>query len=236
MYGGYGAKGSPDMGKMITDWHCDRVKKLIDTSKGTILTGGKVDRGLKYVEPTIIVNPALDSPVMQEEIFGPVLPVVTFAHIDEAVRLINSKDKALAVYYFGAVKDKNSDILCRETSSGAFLVNEAVVHIINHEFGFGGVGQSGYGRYGGYDGFKQWSNPKSIMIKPTMNFPPYNSLAPPFTAAKEARLRLLFKMPGTQNKALFLLKTLLALTAMYYLLQCSCFQQSVKTACNQYFQ
>ncbi len=199
MYGGHGDTGSPDMGKIITDWHCDRIENLIKTSKGTVICGGKVNRGIKYVEPTIILNPDPNSPVMQEEIFGPVLPVTTFAIIDDAIKLINSKDKALAVYYFGAVlgSNPNKERLMNETSSGAFLTNEAVIHIINHEFGFGGVGPSGYGRYGGYDGFKQWSNPKSIMIKPTMNFPPYNQLAPPFTPVKEKRLRLLFKMPGS---------------------------------------
>ena len=174
MYGGV-PTGHPDMGKVITDWHCDRLKGLIDSSKGKIISGGKVDRNIKYVEPTIIVNPDLKSPVMQEEIFGPVLPVIKFSRIDEVIEFINDKDKALAVYYFGkCYSNPNRDRLMNETSSGAFLVNEVIMHITNHELGFGGVGASGYGRYGGYDGFKQWSNAKSVMIKPSMNIPPFN--------------------------------------------------------------
>lgn len=143
------------MGKVITDWHCDRLRKLIETSKGEILCGGRVDRDIKYVEPTVIVNPDLSSPVMEEEIFGPVLPIITFKNIDEVINFINKKDKPLAVYYFGKTgKNANRDRLMAETSSGAFVQNEVMIQTINHEFGFGGVGSSGYGRYGGYEGFK----------------------------------------------------------------------------------
>jgi hypothetical protein len=84
-----------------------------------------------------------------------------------------------------------------ETSSGAFCVNEAVSHIVNHSFGFGGVGASGYGRYGGYEGFKQFSNPKSIMIKPATNFWPYNQLSPPFTDSKKRLINQLIASEGT---------------------------------------
>jgi len=184
MYGNE-KNGSPDMGKIITDWHCDRIKGLIDSSKGKVLCGGKVNRSIKYVEPTIILNPENNSPVMQEEIFGPVIPIITFKDIDQVISIINSKDKPLAIYYYGqCYSNPNNDRLLNETSSGAYVVNEAIIQIVNHEFGFGGVGASGYGRYGGLDGFKQWSNPKSVMIKPTMKLWPFNQLAPPFTPQK----------------------------------------------------
>lgn len=163
------------MGKVVTDWHCDRLQKLIQTSKGEIVCGGRVDRDKKYVEPTIIMNPEMTAPVMEEEIFGPLLPIITFKAIDEVIELINKKDKPLAVYYFGKVLgNTNKERLLKETSSGAFVQNEVMLHMINHEFGFGGVGPSGYGRYGGYEGFKAWSNPKSVMIRPSLNFYPYN--------------------------------------------------------------
>ena len=71
--------GSAEMGKVVTDWHCDRIKKLIDTSKGKIIIGGKVDRNIKFVEPTVIENPDMTSAIMEEEIFGPVIPVLTFS-------------------------------------------------------------------------------------------------------------------------------------------------------------
>lgn len=167
--------GSDEMGKVVTDWHCDRLKKMIETSGGQIVMGGNVKRDIKYVEPTIIVNPKPDSSVMEEEIFGPVLPIITFQNIDQVIDLINSKDKPLAVYYFGkSYNNPDKDKLMDCTSSGAFSVNEVMMHMVNKEFGFGGVGASGYGRYGGYDGFKNFSNAKSVMIKPTMNFYPYN--------------------------------------------------------------
>lgn len=82
----------------------------------------------------------------------------------------------------------NKDRVNNETSSGCFSVNECLFHITNHFFGFGGVGASGYGRLGGYEGFKQFSNAKSILIKPTMNFWPYTMLAPPFTPARWSKV------------------------------------------------
>lgn len=124
--------------------------------------------------------------------------MITFKTIDDAIEIINSKDKALAVYYFGkAFNNPSSDRLLNETSSGAYCVNEAVLHIVHHGFGFGGVGGAGYGRYGGFDGFKQWSNPKSVMIKPTMNIYPYNQLAPPFTNGKITLIRKLVSVSGS---------------------------------------
>jgi len=102
-----------------------------------------------------------------------------------------------------------------ETSSGAYVVNEAVIQIVNHEFGFGGVGASGYGRYGGYDGFKQWSNPKSVMIKPTMNVWPYNQLGPPFTPQKQGLIRKLVNVQGSQNAVVCYIKWILILIFAY---------------------
>lgn len=143
------------MGKIVTDWHCDRLRRIIDTAGGERICGGGINKEIKYVEPTIILNPKMDSEAMTDEIFGPILPIVTFSNIDEAIKLVNSKDKALAVYYFGrAYFNSNRDKVMNETSSGAFSVNDAISHIANHSFGFGGVGASGYGRYGGYEGFK----------------------------------------------------------------------------------
>jgi aldehyde dehydrogenase (NAD+) len=189
--------GSDDMGKIIAEFHCDRLKELIETSKGKIITGGKVNKVSKFVEPTIIDNPDLNSRVMTEEIFGPILPIIVFKTIDEAINFINKKDKALVVYYFGkAWNNPNRDRLMNETSSGGFSVNEVMMTMINHNFGFGGVGASGYGRYAGYEGFKQFSNAKSILIRPTLNFKPFNQIGPPYTAVKQAKIRGLLKMEG----------------------------------------
>jgi acyl-CoA reductase-like NAD-dependent aldehyde dehydrogenase len=143
------------MGKVVTDWHCDRLEKMIKESGGEVKLGGKITKNIKYVEPTVIINPKLDSLVMQEEIFGPILPIISFRAIDETIKIINEKDKPLAVYYFGKRNSNvNRDRLMNETSSGAFVQNEVMLQMVNHAFGFGGVGGSGYGRYGGYEGFK----------------------------------------------------------------------------------
>lgn len=235
MYGSSNPAGPRDMGKVVTDWHCDRLQQLIDTSKGRILTGGKVDRNSKWVEPTIIVNPDRKAPIMDEEIFGPLLPIIVWKDIEEVIETINGKDKPLAIYYFGkTLSNPIKDRLINETSSGAFLVNEAIIHIVNHEFGFGGVGGSGYGRYGGYDGFKQWSNPKSIMVKPPMNFYPYNQLTPPFTPGKIKLVRTLFGLKGTQNKAICYAKLFSAILFVYFTYSCM-IQPLLKKTCSYAF-
>jgi len=119
--------GSEDMGKVVVPWALDRLQELIDTSGGDIVCGGKVHKDIRYCEPTVITNPDKNSKVMQEEIFGPILPVVTFTDIGEAIDLINSKDKPLGIYYFGKYRSNpNLDRVNAETSSGAFLVNEVM--------------------------------------------------------------------------------------------------------------
>ena len=187
------------------------------------------------MEPTVIDTPDLNSPVMLEEIFGPVLPVYSFMNIDETVKFINDRDKPLAIYYFGkCYSNPNLERLREETTSGAFCVNDAIVHIINHGFGFGGVGASGYGRYGGFDGFKQWSNPKSVMIKPTMNFLPYNTMGPPYTPAKINMLRKTFNLGGSQMRAIWYLKLvgILLLIAYVWFFQSCCVKGYIRSTCD----
>jgi len=122
---------------------------------------------------------------MKEEIFGPILPVITFKNIGEAIDFINKIDKPLAVYYFGKNSCGNANMMRvkEETTSGAFLVNDAVIHFINAATPFGGVGGSGYGRCHGKEGFLQCSNTKSVMMKTPLNFWPFTVVHPPFTPA-----------------------------------------------------
>ena len=110
------------MGKIVTDWHCDRLQTAIQGCKDKILYGGAVDRAARYVEPTLLDNPTLDSDVMKEEIFGPILPILTFNTIDEAIKIIKQIEKPLVVYYFGKTwGNSNRDRIINETSSGAFI-------------------------------------------------------------------------------------------------------------------
>ena len=102
---------------------------------------------------------------MNEEIFGCVLPVFSFRKIEEVVEFINTKDKALTVYYFGEPKNPNVNYVQNNTSSGHLVINEVILQCVTAYQGFGGVGQSGYGRYGGYEGFKSFSNRKGVMSK-----------------------------------------------------------------------
>lgn len=123
---------------------------------------------------------------MKEEIFGPVLPIITFKDFDKVVEHnIKKRDKPLAIYYFGLNSSKNYQRILNSTSSGACVTNDILTQTVETDLGFGGVGGSGMGRYGGYEGFKQWSNPKAVVEKWQLNFPPYTMLAPPYDGFKQ---------------------------------------------------
>ena len=114
-------KNCADMGKIISDLHFNRLKAFIDnTDKSKIIFGGKSDSSLKYIDPTLVMDPALDSPMMEEEIFGPICPIIPFKSIENAIEIINSKPKPLAVYYYGNKNSKSCTNLSTLTSSGCF--------------------------------------------------------------------------------------------------------------------
>ena len=165
MYGEGKPEGCENQGKMINDFHTNRVKKLIDGAGGTLICGGKVNKEVRHIEPTVILQPDLNSDLMKEEIFGPVMPVFPYKDIGEVIKFINAREKPLAIYYFGNGSGLNAAMICEQTSSGAFVVNEVINHIASHSLGFGGVGKSGYGRHGGFEGFKCFSNKKGILLK-----------------------------------------------------------------------
>lgn len=133
--------------------------------QGTIHTGGEVDMEQKYIAPTIIDNVKPDFMVMQEEIFGPILPVMTFEKIDEVTHYVNRNEKPLAFYYFGKNK-KAKEVLYRTTSGGA-CINDTLMHITNHKLPFGGVGNSGLGKYHGHESFLAFSNQRAVVTTPT---------------------------------------------------------------------
>ena len=131
--------------------------------EASIYYGGTYDRADRYLSPTILTNVNPDSPVMQEEIFGPIFPVLTFKHLDEVITFVNDREKPLALYYFGT----NDKHILRHTSSGGTCINDVLMHIVNHKVPFGGVGNSGMGAYHGKDSFLAFSHRRSVIKTPT---------------------------------------------------------------------
>merc|ERR1719343_770017 len=126
---------------------------------------GKADASAKFIPPTVIRQPSLSSAVMQEEIFGPVLPIMKVGSKDELISHINAGEKPLAMYVFGTEKDAD-DIISR-TSSGGVCVNDTMFHMITPELPFGGVGGSGMGYYHGKWGFNEFSHARAVMYRAT---------------------------------------------------------------------
>lgn len=130
---------------------------------GNIVFGGHTDKAERYIEPTILDNVSPDSPVMQEEIFGPIFPVLTFRNISEVTEFVASREKPLALYYFG----KNGDYVLKHTSSGGSCLNDTIMHIANEHVPFGGVGMSGMGSYHGKLSFDAFTHYRSNIVTPT---------------------------------------------------------------------
>ena len=149
--------------RIVSERAMNRLKTLL--SSGTIHSGGEVIDEERFIAPTILDNVQPDHPVMQEEIFGPILPTLTFEKIEEAINYINSNEKPLAFYYFG--KNKHAKEIFHRTTSGGACINDTILHIANHDLPFGGVGNSGTGKYHGKQSFLAFSNQRSVVTTPT---------------------------------------------------------------------
>jgi aldehyde dehydrogenase (NAD+) len=132
---------------------------------GRIVFGGEIDHDEKYIAPTIIDDVQDGHPIMQEEIFGPLLPVMPFDRIEEAIGYVNDHEKPLALYYFG--KNEQAREVLAKTTSGGGCINDTLMHITNHHLPFGGVGISGMGTYHGHQSFLAFSNQRAIVHSPT---------------------------------------------------------------------
>lgn len=166
---------NPDYGKIISQKHFDRLISLIDNEK--IAFGGEYDEKSLRIAPTILDNVTWDDDVMQQEIFGPVLPILAYKNVDEVIETVNSKEKPLALYVFAQDKKVISDIT-NKCLYGGGCVNDALIHLATSNMGFGGVGESGMGAYHGKVGFDTFSHYKSIVDKKTwidlpMRYQPY---------------------------------------------------------------
>lgn len=149
---------------IINQGHFDRLRKLL--SNGDIIYGGQVNANRRSIEPTILDNVSWDDPVMKEEIFGPILPVLTFNKLEQAITKIKNMEKPLALYYFGN-KQKGQDQVIENISFGGGCINDTLYHLANPNLPFGGVGSSGMGAYHGEYSFDTFSHKKSIMKQTT---------------------------------------------------------------------
>ena len=172
--------------QIINDRNFERLKKLIDPNK--IYYGGKTDKTERLIYPTILDNCTFDDLVMQEEIFGPILPIISFTNLDEALAKVKEREKPLSCYVFTssyAIQHKIEN----ELSFGGGAINDAIMHISNDKMPFGGVGASGMGNYHGKFGFDTFSHFKSILNKPT--WLEFNFKYSPYTEWKQKIIKML---------------------------------------------
>ncbi len=151
--------------QIINERNLDRLSKMIDTDK--VYYGGETESLDRIIQPTVLKNVILSDNVMQEEIFGPILPVISYTNLEDAIEQVNDLPKPLSCYIFSSKKEQVKKIL-NEISFGGGAVNDAVMHIANSKLPFGGVGDSGIGSYHGESGFKTFSHYKSILEKTTL--------------------------------------------------------------------
>ena len=149
--------------RIVSDKAFNRLVSYL--SDGAIRFGGGYDKEERFVEPTLLDNVSPEAPVMQEEIFGPIFPLLTFGETEEAINFVLDREKPLALYYFGAT-DKGEEVL-RRTSSGGACLNDVIMHIANENAPFGGVGNSGMSAYHGEESFKVFSHRKSVVSTTT---------------------------------------------------------------------
>ncbi|MBM9502613.1 aldehyde dehydrogenase family protein [Leptospira sp. 201903071] len=179
---GKALKDNLDFCRIVNDRNFNRVSGYIHEAveKGAkIEMGGDTDETQNYIEPTILSNIPENANIMEDEIFGPVLPLIPYNNLDEAIEKINSKPKPLALYIFGK-KNRSIKKILKETSSGGVAVNDVILHLVNPNLPFGGVNHSGHGSYHGFFGFKAFSHERSVLRQSPLSsielmYPPYTN-------------------------------------------------------------
>ena len=166
---------SDSYGRIVSDRHLERLRSLM--SGGTVLFGGESDAADRYLAPTVLVDVDVDSKLMAEEIFGPLLPVLTVESVGEAIAFVNDRDHPLALYVFAQDDAVVDDVLAR-TTAGGVTVNGTIVHLTNPDLPFGGVGESGMGSYHGESSVRVFQHMKAVLargtrVDPAIAYPPY---------------------------------------------------------------
>jgi aldehyde dehydrogenase (NAD+) len=186
---GADARASADLGRIVNERHFDRLARLADAEgAGDVVFGGDRDRSSRYYAPTAFRGTDATAPIMQEEIFGPLLPTLPVDDLDDAIQFVTARDKPLALYVFAEDEAVQTEVLDR-TTSGGVCVNATLFHITVPGLPFGGVGESGMGAYHGRATFDTFTHRKSVLARPTRLDP---SIAyPPYTPLKAKLLRKL---------------------------------------------
>lgn len=177
--------------RIVNERHWDRLMKLLEDSPGEVIAGGTGDRADRYVAPTLLRGVRPDARIMQEEIFGPLLPILKVKDAEEAIAFITAREKPLALYVF-ARKGRVADRVLEGTSSGGACVNEVVAHFAVTDLPFGGVGASGFGNYHGRATFEAFSHRKAVLTKLNVGEPPVRYA--PYTEASEKWMRRLLEL------------------------------------------
>lgn len=186
--------GNPDYGRIINEQHYDRLAEILETDKEWIVYGGQRLRKERFIGPAILdlglvsAETADRAASMQEELFGPVLPVLSYKKLQEALDFVNKRERPLALYIFTEDRDVRDRVL-EHTCSGGVCVNDTVEHLVNHRLPFGGIGNSGMGRYHGKYGFDTFTHLRAVYEKP-----PGKSISPGYPPYSEAKLKLIRKV------------------------------------------
>ena len=189
-----------DYASVVTDRHFDRLQELVADAREKGAEVIEVNPGnedfsntnARKMPLTILKNVNDDMRAMQEEIFGPVLPVKTYRHIDEAIDYVNDHDRPLGLYFFGQDSDEREKVLSR-TISGGVTVNDVIFHVSMEDLPFGGVGPSGMGSYHGVEGFREFSHARSIYTQPKIDVAKLGGLKPPYGPATEKAVKTMMK-------------------------------------------
>ena len=186
---------SPHYARIVNQKHFERLNTLLQeavSSGAKLELSGPVEKSERFIHPMILSEVPMNSRIMEEEIFGPILPVLTYESIDEVIGIINKKPKPLALYFFGSNK-KELNRIQTETSSGAVCVNDCAIQFLHHNLPFGGVNNSGIGKSHGYYGFLAFSNEKPI-VKQRNGFTSFLFFYPPYTPTVQRLVNWLLKM------------------------------------------
>ncbi|HDB7425102.1 TPA: aldehyde dehydrogenase [Staphylococcus aureus] len=174
---GQNIQQSPDYGRIVNLKHYHRLTSLLNSEQMNIVFGGHSDEDERYIEPTLLDHVTSDSAIMQEEIFGPILPILTYQSLDEAIAFIHQRPKPLSLYLFSEDENATQRVI-NELSFGGGAINDTLMHLANPKLPFGGVGASGMGRYHGKYSFDTFTHEKSYIFKSTrlesgVHLPPY---------------------------------------------------------------